>query len=405
MSTPPKKALIIGCGIAGPVVAMFLKRAGIEPVIYEAQPAPDDYSGLFLNVASNGLAVLQQLGIDAQIAAEGFVCPQMVMWSGTGKRLGQLRNGAAADQGAASVVIKRGTLHRILRTAALTQGIALSFGKQLTDITITDTRQVIATFADGASASGDLLIGCDGLHSRTRKIIDPHAPAPTYTGLVSCGGFARSSAVAPTPETQHFIFGEQAFFGYLAKPDGEIYWFNNLAYPGTPRRAELEAIPQREWQAQLLALHRNDQPFIQELIRATEGPIGRYPIYDIPALPRWQRGPVVLLGDAAHATSPSAGQGVSLALEDAIVLAQCLRDLPHLDGALQLYERLRRKRAEQVVRLSRRTGSSKVKASPIARWIRDLMLPFFLKRMGSPAALDWLYTYTVPWGKPVGSSS
>lgn len=404
MSTHPKKALIIGCGIAGPVVAMFFKRAGIAAEIYEAQSAPDDYAGLFLNLASNGLAVLHTLGLGARVAAEGFACPQMVMWSGSGKRLGEVRNGAAAGQGAESVIVKRGALHRILREEAQHQGIPIAFGKRLSGITVTADQQVVAAFEDGTSATGDFVVGCDGLHSRVRQIIDPHAPAPSYTGLVSCGGFSRSTAVPATPGTQHFIFGERAFFGYLAKPDGEIYWFNNLAYPGTPRRSELEAIPQRVWQQQLLALHSGDQPFIHQIIRATEGDIGRYPIYDIPALPRWHAGPVVLIGDAAHATSPSAGQGASLALEDAIVLAQCVRDVPRLEDAFAAYERLRRARAEKVVKASRKAGSNKVAANRVARWFRDLLMPLFLKRLGSSGSLGWLYSYKVAWDTPVGEA-
>jgi 2-polyprenyl-6-methoxyphenol hydroxylase-like FAD-dependent oxidoreductase len=401
MTATTKKALIIGCGVAGPVVAMFLKRTGVDAEIYEAQAGPDDYAGLFLNVASNGLSVLRTLGLAPQIAAEGFACPRMEMWSGQGKRLGEVRNGAPAGQGDVSVVMKRGRLHQILREAALGQGIPIAFGKQLTEITVANGGRVIAWFADGSNASGDFLVGCDGLHSRTRQIVDPRAPAPSYTGQVSCGGFSHSASVAPTPDTQHFIFGERAFFGYLAKPDGEIYWFNNLAYPGRPRRSDLEAIPTEEWRRQLLALHANDQPFIHDIIRATEGDIGRYPIYDIPTIPKWHVGPVVLVGDAAHATSPSAGQGASLALEDAIVLAQCVRDIPQLEGAFAAYERLRRTRAEKVVQASRKTGSNKVAASSLARWARDLMLPFFLKRLGSSTSLGWLYSYRVAWEEPV----
>jgi 2-polyprenyl-6-methoxyphenol hydroxylase-like FAD-dependent oxidoreductase len=404
MTQAAKKAVIIGCGIAGPALALFLKRANIDAAIFEARAEPDDYSGLFLNLASNGLDVLSTLGLGAQIAAEGFPCPRMVMWSGTGKRLGEVRNGAAAGQGAVSMIVKRGPLHRILREAALAQGIPIAFGKQLTSISVTDHQQVVATFADGTSVTGDMLIGCDGVHSRTRELIDPHAPKPTYTGLVSCGGFSRHMNMPSTPDTQHFIFGGRAFFGYLVKPDGEIYWFNNLAEPREPRRSALEAIPEAAWRQRLLDLHRDDQPFIQDIIRNTGSAIGRYPIYDIPTLPRWHRGQVALIGDAAHATSPSTGQGASLALEDAIVLARCVRDIPRLDDAFAAYERLRRARAEKVVRFGRKTGNQKAVSNPIARWLRDLMLPFLLKRVANPAAMDWLYSYKVAWDAPVADA-
>ena len=87
--TNKKKALIVGGGIGGPVAAMALQRAGIGATVYEAYDTPADYAGLFLNTASNGLDVLHPLGIDVPARADGFPIPRMVMWSGTGKRLGR----------------------------------------------------------------------------------------------------------------------------------------------------------------------------------------------------------------------------------------------------------------------------------------------------------------------------
>jgi len=164
-------------------------------------------------------------------------------------------------------------------------------------------------------------------------------------------------------------------------------------------------VPSAEWQRRLLDVHQDDPAFIQAIIRATEGGIGAYPVYDVPSTPIWYRGPVVLLGDAAHATSPSAGQGSSLAIEDAITLAKCVRDLPVLGDAFAAYEQLRRDRAERVVKFSRERGNNKAAANPIARWLRDLMLPFFLKSLANSTALDWVYGYTVDWEAPVAAAS
>jgi len=97
-----------------------------------------------------------------------------------------------------------------------------------------------------------------------------------------------------------------------------------------------------EWQERMLDLFRGDLPLISEMIRGTEGPIIGYPIYDISTQPIWHKGPVVLVGDAIHAVSPGAGQGASLAVEDAIVLAKCLRDGEDHALAFATYERLRR---------------------------------------------------------------
>ena len=399
----PKKALVIGCGIGGPAVALFLRRAGIDAEIHEAQSASDDEGGHFLNVSSNGLDVLKSLGLEQAVAAEGFPIPRMIMSNGNGKKLGEIRNGAAPGEGEPSVIVRRGSLHRTLREEAERQGIPIFRGRQLRSIDLTADQTVIAHFSDGSTAEGDFLIGCDGIHSTTRRMISPDAPLPAYTGLLSCGGFARSSTLRPTPDTQHFVFGKRAFFGYFVKESGEIWWFSNIAWPGEPRRSELAAIGQEEWRRMLLDLHGDDQPFIQDIIRATTGEIGVYPIHDLQSTPIWHKGPIVLMGDAAHATSPSAGQGASLALEDAIVLAKCLRDLPRLEDAFTAYERLRRERAEKIVRFARRRGTSKAASNAVTRWLRDLMLPLVLRFVANSRELDWVYAYRVDWNGTVGN--
>jgi FAD-dependent urate hydroxylase len=110
-----RKTLVIGGGIGGPVAAMALQRAGIQATVYEATEVPADYAGLFLNTSSNGLDVLRTLGIDVTRRADGFPMPQMVMWSGTGKRLGEVANGVRLPHGTVSLAIKRGLLQRVLR--------------------------------------------------------------------------------------------------------------------------------------------------------------------------------------------------------------------------------------------------------------------------------------------------
>ena len=143
---------------------------------------------------------------------------------------------------------------------------------------MSDRQLVRAQFADGSEAEGDLLVGCDGVHSRTRQIIDPRAATPSYTGLLSCGGYTATTTLPPTPETQHLIFGRRAFFGYFVKQSGEAWWFSNIAYPGEPRRSELAQVTHEQWQRRLLDLHAGDQPFINELIRGTTEPLAMYPI-------------------------------------------------------------------------------------------------------------------------------
>ncbi|HEY3231399.1 MAG TPA: FAD-dependent monooxygenase [Roseiflexaceae bacterium] len=401
MNTNAKKAVIIGGGIAGSVAAMFFKRAGIAAEVYEARSASEHYAGWFLNLAGNGIEVLKTLGIAAPIITEGSPVPRMIIWNGKGKRLGEVRNGARAGL-TESVIIRRGALQQRIHEAAMSQGVPIHFGKKLCGIEVTGEHGVIATFEDGTKASGDFLVGGDGIHSRTRQIINPGAPKSTYTGLVSTGGFTNRPALPPTPETQHFVFGKQAFFGYHVRSSGEIYWFNNHGRAQEPGRSEVTAIISEDWKARLLEMHRGDLPLIQEIIRSTESGIGGFPIYDIPPQPIWHKGPVVLVGDAVHAISPSSGQGASLAMEDAAILAKCLRDIAPMEQAFATYERLRRARVERMVEWARSLGGMKTVTNPIQVWLRDLMLPFFLKRSANPTALDWVYAYTVDWDTPVG---
>ena len=164
-------------------------------------------------------------------------------------------------------------------------------------------------------------------------------------------------------------------------------------------------IASEEWQERMLDLFREDMPLISEMIRATESTIIGYPFYDIPTQPLWHKDRVVLVGDAIHAVSPSAGQGASLAVEDAIVLAKCLRDREDLSQAFATYERLRRTRVERMVQHGRNAGQGKVMTNPIGVWFRDLLTPFFLKRFANPAALDWIYSYQVDWDEPVKAPS
>ncbi|MFK7693021.1 FAD-dependent oxidoreductase [Paenibacillus sp. HJGM_3] len=393
----PKKALIIGCGIAGPATALFLQRAGIDSVVYEAEERSDDYAGLFLNLARNGLQVLQQLGLDEEVRQAGMPVHSMKMVSGNGKLLGHIGQMSGEPRG---YTIKRGTLQRILREAAERQGISIEHEKKLKGIGTNGPEGVKVSFEDGTLASGDILIGCDGIHSRVRRLVLPGAPAPSYTGLLSFGGFVQGSTVPFERGLQTMVFGKRAFFGYQVRPDGEVYWFGNMDYPGTPTRRDLQQIPQAEWRKTMQGLYASDIAPVPEIVRATEDEIGVYPIYDMPPLPVWHVQSVVLVGDSVHATSPNAGQGASLALEDALVLAQCLRDVPDVSRAFSEFQRLRHDRVERIVKYSRMIGRRKHATNPVQVFFRDLMLPLFLKSANKDTQ-GWLYDYQVDWSEKV----
>ena len=386
------RALIIGSGVAGPATATFLARAGWDVEVFEADPRPDPYEGLFLNVATNGLAVLDELGLRERL--HGHRSPHMVMWSSTGAKLGTVPNGPAREPERGSVVVRRGELHEVLRGGMAEAGIPITYGARLASIDETGDA-VRARFADGRVATGDILIGCDGVRSPTRAWIDPHAPAPAYSGLVGLGGFCRVDGLAPTPDTQHMVFGRRSFFGYLVRDDGTVYWFANVTAP--------EHAVDADWIGRLRDLHSDDPYPVPQILSAQTEPVRAYPIHDLVGVRRWSRGRVVAVGDAVHATSPSAGQGSSLALEDAVTLARCLRDHGDHREAFAEYQRLRQPRAERIVRYARAINAQKrVTKSRLGIAIRDAMMPRFLAKAADDTRNDWLYNHRVDWGGAEG---
>ena len=398
--TTQKKALIIGGGIAGPAAAIALQRAGIDAVVYETRETSQQNKGAFLTVARNGINALHTIDAFEAVMARGFWVSQMEIYSGTGKHLGEMGSNAEG------VGIERSQLASALCDEALHRGIPIQTGKRLINARTTPSG-VTAQFEDGSLANGDLLIGADGIHSRVRNFIDAQAPTPKPVGLIGVGGWARVPGIQTVPETFTFVLGKRAFFGWIPNPQGEIYWFANIPYSlraDKPESQTLALVSRQEWKHRLLELFAHDASPAAEIIRSTEEYDGfTATLLDmLPHVPRWYRESMVLVGDAAHAASPTSGQGASLALEDSVMLAKSLRDSSDVQQALTVYEALRRPRVEKVAKLARRANRTKV-AGPILRGLQDLLLPVVFKYVVHPETETWLYHYRIDWGEQVST--
>ena len=401
--TQRRTALIIGAGIAGPATAMALQKAGIDAVVHEAHPTGADGIGVFLTVGSNGVDALRVLGVDEPVLAAGFPTPAITLRSGNGKRLGESRTGHTLPDGTTSQTIKRADLYRVLHEEALARGIRIEHGKRLVDAQDTGDG-VRAVFADGSEVVGDLLIGCDGVHSAVRRIIDPAAPAPTYAGLLTTGGYARGVPVGTEAGGYEMIFGKRAFFGYAGAPDGDVWWFANVPRPDEPAAGEVNAAVDGDCRRLLLDLYRDDAGPAVALIEATPEIMPMSPIHSLPHLPTWHRGRMIVTGDAAHAPSPTSGQGASLSIEDAVVLAKCLRDLPSPQAAFARYEAARRARVERIIKWAARINSSKA-AGPVTASIRDALLPVILRLTADAKAQRRMYEHHIDWDAPAGATA
>lgn len=384
-----RKVIIIGGGIAGPVLGMWLRRAGLQVLLAERRAGSARSEGAFLGVASNGMNVLRALGADARVAALGVPCTAFQFENAAGRPIGSIdRSQDAALFGAPLTMIRRGDLQDVLLEEARQRGVELRLGARLVALH-TSEAGVSARFEDGSTEEADLLVGCDGLRSTTRRLLMPEAPEPVFSGLWDHGGFASGVKVPVPPGVNEMVFGKRAFFGAFVTPAGEVWWFHNG--PLGPRDGDTE----QSVRERLLELHRDDPAWIRDVIRATPAVLGPWPLYDLRDLPRWSKGRVCLIGDAAHAMSPSAGQGASLAMEDAMALAMCLRDVDDPLRALETYERLRRPRVEAIALQARRNGSGKAPSGRASLWLRDLLLPVFLRLGGKSQSRG--YAYRLDW--------
>ncbi|WP_030509167.1 FAD-dependent oxidoreductase [Microbispora rosea] len=388
-----KKALIIGGGIAGPVTAMALRRAGIDSEVFEAYDRGAEGVGAFLTLAVNGLEALRLLDLHDLVRDLGMDTPVMEIRNARGRLL--------ATTSQPSRTLRRADLYQALRDEAVRRGVRIHYGKRLTGASAT-ANGVRAVFADGGEAEGDLLVGADGLRSRTRALIDPEAPRARYVGLLNTGGYAEGVRAPGRPGVCYFIFGRRCFFGYMIHPEGQVWWFANPPSRREMPPEELAAITPEQWRARLMDLFEGDAGPMREIIAATPDILPGWNTYDFPRVPKWSGERMVLVGDAAHATSPSSGQGASMAVEDAVVLGKCLRDVPDTAKAFAAFERLRRERVERVVAQGKRNGDGKAPGAGGA-FVRDLILPVVMRQVEKRNALAWMHDYRITWDDRVAA--
>jgi 2-polyprenyl-6-methoxyphenol hydroxylase-like FAD-dependent oxidoreductase len=393
MRRSPGKALIIGAGIAGPVAALFLKRAGIDAAVYEAWPYATGIGG-GLQIAPNGMHVLAALGLADEMIGRGAIAESFDFYAKNGSRIGSINRNMQARFGQPAVNMRRAALNEVLIDRAWCAGVELYFDKRLAAIEDRGDQPIVATFTDGSTAEGDFLIGADGVHSLVRQHVVPNGPRPFDTGLLSFGGFVHrelleAAGVGPRVEA---TFGRAGFFGYgYCSPDPEhgAMWWSTQPSNGMDA-ATFRALDPRALKQHLRDFHAGWHDPIRQIIEAAENIVVTDTL-DVASLPTWSRGRTVLIGDAAHATSPHAGQGASIALEDALRLARLLQGRGELRETFAQFEAERRPRTERVVALARRNGNSKREFTPTGAWIRDQMMKLLIPMTSK--GMDWMYAY------------
>ena len=355
MSKRMRKAIIIGAGIAGPVTAILLKKLGIDAQVFEAWPYSTG-SGGGLQIAPNGMHVLAEIGLADEMISRGSVAEAFDFYSQSGARLGSINQNMKQRFGQPAVNMRRSTLNQAIVNKAWCENVELFFEKRLVRIEDRTGQPVVAHFADGSSAEGDFLIGADGVHSAVRAHVIPDGPRPFDTGLIGFGGFVPRSLLENARVGHHMetTFGQSGFFGYgfcAPEPDDGVMWWSTQPAHGIDAAA-FRAMSQDAIKRHLISFHAGWHDPIPRLLQAADDIVVTATL-DVATLPTWWRGRALLIGDAAHATSPHAGQGASLALEDALRLSRLLQDGQDLAATFAAFEAERRRRAERIVAVAR----------------------------------------------------
>jgi len=382
-----KKVIIIGAGVAGPILALQLKKIGFQPEIFEARSENNKNEGVFLGITPNGLNVLKEF-IDLEKLKEDYTPGSMKFFNARGKQIAELGTAYQKQKyGVETLQLKRANLNTYARAAAAEAGIKIEYNKKFVRYNESED-QVTAYFADGTSVTGDMIIGCDGMFSEVRNQLFPEKSVIRYTKLISTGGYAKIAELSEPLDSIRMTFGERGFFAYSVSDKGEVWWFNNYFRDQEPKPQETEKILKDEIKDHLADIHRNDDPLFSRIIRNSYEIIA-YPVYDLPRLSKWYKGKVCLIGDAAHGISPHIGQGASLALEDTVVITEQLQLNKECEAAFQAFQSERQPRVEKIIKNARKVGNTKTKTNPITAWFRDLFIGFFISKQIKQ--LDWIY--------------
>jgi len=346
---------IIGAGIGGLTAALALRQFGFEPQVFEQAPALLDVGAAIL-MWPNAMRVLHQLGLADAVRQHGSIMDQARWLNYDGRVLNNFR---FPKTDLPPMALHRAELQHVLLNALSADSIHLDHVFESYE---QRDGEVMARFTGGRSFECEALIGADGLHSRVRAQLLNDGP-PTEHDYTAWRGVVSSPPTSIAPGIAYEIYGRGQRFGIGTLGSGKIGWWASI-------NKDLSA-PEKGIDHESHELNRDEllRSFVDwwapvpELIRATPASaLIRNITCDRRPSRKWGEGAMTLLGDAIHPITPNLGQGGCLAIEDAAILARCLKKYASADkqsgvtSALRKFEALRFARAASVRRYSRIYG-------------------------------------------------
>jgi len=346
--------LIIGAGIGGLTAGITLGRHGHRVKMIESDPDWAVY-GVGIIQQANVIRAMNELGLLHDYLDAGFGFDSVDIFSPAGQHLASVPSAKLVENAPAIVGISRRSLQNVLSTRAKEAGADIRLGVTAEHI---DNRgdKVKVSFSDSSVAEYDLVVGADGLTSRTRDQVFPEAARPQFTGQ----GVWRYNFPRPEGHDSMHVYAGPVGMGLVPISQTLMYLYLVTPEPGNPRHAHdsLAAIMRDKL--------KNAPPAIAALAeQITDNDAVVYRPLEWQFIEeKWFRNHVLLLGDAVHATTPHLGQGAGMAIEDGIVLADELDRGADIASALHAWQQRRFERCRYIVEKSKAIGESQLGLRP-----------------------------------------
>jgi 2-polyprenyl-6-methoxyphenol hydroxylase-like FAD-dependent oxidoreductase len=357
----PDRVVIVGAGIGGLALAAALQRLGIEVLVLERAPRLGEV-GAGLGVLPNAVRALTAIGVSRTLYHDAGPFRRFRICNQRGEELTEIDfEEAFRRMGGEGYVMHRAALHAAI-AACVDPGVVRT-GACVTSIEQCAAGVSVRLAGEPAPVRGDLVVGADGLHSVARGYVLGDGP-PRYAGETIFRGIADAALDPPDVCREVLGAGQRAAFYDMGA--GRCYWWATSPLAAGSRIAEAD-------RSAYLQQRFAGWPYgLPGLFAGTPSErILQNDIFDRRPARSWHRGRVVLLGDAAHPTTPNLGQGACLAIEDAVVLARAIVRCGDHERAFAHYHRARARRTARITRLSRVWGRMGLwEAAPLV-WLRD----------------------------------
>jgi len=341
------KVIVVGGGIGGLCAAIALQKLGIETIVYEAAPELKPV-GAGVGLAANAIQGLSRLGVADEVIARGKELEALTIFDEHNNIItNQDTRPLSRKYGISNFVIHRADLHDVL--ARNLKPETLHLNKRCQRIN-QQNNKVTLHFTDDTHDMADLLIAADGINSIVRQQLLPQSK-PRYAGYTCWRGVIENPGVKINNMISAETWAPQGRVGIAPLPGNRIYWYACINAP--EQSEQMRQMTPAQLASHFAGVHKP----VQEVLADTKpDQLIWGDIADLKPLNKFVYDRVVLLGDAAHATTPNMGQGACQAIEDAVVLGQCIEQGPTIAKALANYEKRRLARTAKVIRLSRLLG-------------------------------------------------